>query len=74
MVDLVGRGSHLGQPRLLSQRGAQLALQVLELAIDHADLVVAFGRRALRPGLFRRAAERRHVGRQVLQRQDDQPT
>ena len=47
--------------------------RLLVLAVDHADLVVAPGRRALRPGLFRRAAERRHVGRQVLQRQDDQP-
>ena len=41
VVDLVRGRADLGQPRLLAQRGAQLALQVLELAVDDADLVVA---------------------------------
>ena len=73
VVDLVGRRADLGQPRLLPQRGAQLALQVLELAVDHADLVVASGRRPLGARLLGRAAERHHVGRQILQRPDHQP-
>ena len=37
-------GADFGEAALLAQRGAHLALQVLELAVDDADLVVAVGR------------------------------
>jgi hypothetical protein len=72
VVDLRHREAERGEMALLLQHRGEVALHRAELALRDADLVVAPGRHDHARRIFRRVAERHHVGGQPVHRVHEQ--